>query len=98
MTAAAHEVGTLPGPPMASTGPVRPDRLTVWPMEEGFFGIDVRWHGRDCTLRATVVRLTLIEAGFEAQLGHSLDGREWELRTGPVPAGEIGHVIDNFIW
>jgi hypothetical protein len=76
---------------------IRPDRLTVWPTEGGY-AIDVRWHGRECILRAVVVRRLLVEAGYEAIPGNSQDGRLWELRVGPVPADEIGHVIDTHIW
>jgi hypothetical protein len=98
MTAAARRPRAMPDAPVESPGPVRPDRLTVWPMEEGFFGIHVCWRGRDSTLRATVVRLTLLEAGYDADLGNSLDGRQWELKTGPVPSDEVARVIDRFIW
>ena len=32
---------------MGALGPTRPDRLTVWPVENDGFGIDVRWSGAD---------------------------------------------------
>jgi hypothetical protein len=79
-------------------GPIRPDRLTVWPMDEGYYGIDVRWHGRECLLRAVVVRRMLAEAGLAAQPGNSQDGRLWELRIGPVPADQVARVIEEQIW
>jgi hypothetical protein len=76
---------------------IRPDRLTVWPTDGGY-SIDVRWHGRECILRAVVVRRLLVEAGYGATPGNSQDGRLWELRVGPVPADEISRVIDSYIW
>ena len=60
-----------------------PDRLTVWPSENGSFGIDVRWYGRECILRAVVVRRLLSEAGYPATVGNSIDGRNWELTRRP---------------
>lgn len=78
-------------------GPIRPDHLTVWPMDEGFFGIDVRWHGRDCILRAVVVRRLLVEAGYDARPANSQDGRLWALRVGPVPADQVAEAIER-IW
>ena len=85
--------------PAAHTfGPIRPDRLTVWPTESGSFGIDVRWNGRECILRAVVVRRLLAEAGYTATAGNSLDGRTWELNVGPVPADEVAKVIETYIW
>lgn len=82
----------------AETRAVRPDRLTVWPTEDGYYGIDVRWHGRECILRAVVVRRMLVEAGIEAHPGNSQDGRLWELRVGPVSADEVAKVIETYIW
>jgi hypothetical protein len=98
MSSAAHESQVLHGKPGGNPSHVRPNRLTVWPMEEGFFGIDVRWHGPECALRAVTVRRLLAEARYEAKLGNSLDGREWELRIGPVPADDVASVIEKLIW
>jgi hypothetical protein len=67
-------------------------------MDDGYYGIDVRWHGRECLLRAVVVRRMLAEAGLIAQPGNSQDGRLWELRIGPVPADQIARVIEEHIW
>src|SRR5215211_4003825 len=51
-------------------GPVRPDRMTVWPTEDGRFGIDVRWAGRECILRSVVVRRLLTDAGYATATGN----------------------------
>ena len=82
----------------SETGAIRPDRLTVWPTEDGYYGIDVRWHGRECILRAVVVRRMLVEAGIDAVPGNSQDGRLWELRVGPVRADQVAKVIETYIW
>jgi hypothetical protein len=82
----------------AEPSAVRPDRLTIWPTDDGYYGIDVRWHGRECILRAVVVRRLLAEAGIEARPGNSQDGRLWELRVGPVPADQVARVIEAYIW
>ncbi len=82
----------------AEPGPIRPDRLTVWPTEDGYFGIDVRWQGRECLLRTIVVRRMLAEAGVAAEPGNSQDGRAWELKVERVPADRVAKVIDQIIW
>ena len=82
----------------ASFGPIRPDRLTVWPTENGLFGIDVRWVGRECILRSVVVRRLLADAGYATHTGNSADGRTWELRVTGVPADEVATLIRNHIW
>jgi hypothetical protein len=87
-----------PRPAPNASGPIRPDRLTVWPTEDGYYGVDVRWHGRECILRAVVVRRMLVEAGIQAHPGNSQDGRIWELRVGPVPADQVARVIESYIW
>ena len=79
-------------------GPIRPALLTVWPAKDGQFGIDVRWHGRECVLRAVVVRRMLTEAGLDARPGNSQDGRTWELQVGGVPSDRVARVIDSIIW
>jgi hypothetical protein len=84
-------------PERTASKAIRPDRMTVWPGEEGY-GIDVRWHGRECILRAVVVRRLLVEAGYEAKPGNSQDGRIWELRVGPIPADDVAKVIETCIW
>jgi hypothetical protein len=87
-----------PRPGQAEPGAIRPDRMTVWPTEDGYYGIDVRWHGRECMLRAVIVRRMLAEAGIHAHPGNSQDGRLWELRVGPVPADQVAEVIETYIW
>jgi hypothetical protein len=82
----------------ANLAPTRPDRLTIWPVDERGFGIDVRWSGGEGNRRATVVRRLLEEAGIRARLTQHLDGRGWELRVGPVPGTEVARVIDQFVW
>ena len=96
MTAATP---SQPGLRRAEAAPAKhPDRLDVWPLDDGNFVIDVRWHGRDSIVRAVVVRRLLIEAGLEAEPGNAHDGRVWELRVGPVPADEVDRVIEAYIW
>ena len=36
-------------------------------------------------------------AGVEAHPASSEDGRAWELRIGPVPAGRVGDLIDTCV-
>ena len=82
----------------AEHGAIRPDRLTIWPTEDGMYGIDVRWLGRECILRTVVVRRLLAEVGLPAHPGNSQDGRVWELRVGPVPGDDVAKVIETYIW
>jgi hypothetical protein len=78
--------------------PTRPNKLTIWPLDEQGFGLDVRWAGGEGNRRATVVRQLLEQAGIPARLTQHLDGRSWELRVGPIPGDDVAKVIDEFVW
>ncbi|HEX8855577.1 MAG TPA: hypothetical protein VF752_08235 [Thermoleophilaceae bacterium] len=78
-------------------GPTRPNRLTIWPVEDDSFGIDVRWGGAAGNRRATVVARLLSDAGIHGKLRQTIDGA-WEIRVGPVPGDEVAKVIDSFVW
>jgi hypothetical protein len=79
-------------------GPTRPDRLTIWPVEDNGFGIDVSWSGTSGNKRANMVRQLLDQAQIKARLTQHPDGRCWELRVGPVPGSDVARVIDEFVW
>ena len=79
-------------------GPTRPDKLTIWPLDDHRFGIDVRWSGGDGNRRATVVRRLLEGAGIQARFSQHPDGRGWELRVGPVAGEDVARIIDQFVW
>lgn len=83
---------------MIALGPTRPDKITIWPLDDRGFGIDVRWSGGDGNRRATVVRRLLAGAGIQARITQHPDGRGWELRVGPVPGEDVAKVIDQFVW
>lgn len=83
---------------MAALGPTRPDKLTIWPLDDRGFGIDVRWSGGEGNRRATIVRRLLEESGIRARLTQHADGRGWELRVGPIPGADVATVIDRFVW
>ncbi|MGH2761062.1 MAG: hypothetical protein ACRDL4_06450 [Thermoleophilaceae bacterium] len=79
-------------------GPVRPHSLHVQAADESGFVVDVTWRGRECVLRAVVVRRLLTEAGVRAQPVHTRDGQLWELHLGPVAGDRVGKLIEAFVW
>lgn len=79
-------------------GPTRPDRLTIWPVEEDGFGVDVEWRGAAGNGRATVVRALLEEAQIKHRLRQGVDGRSWTLRVGSVAGDQVMRLIDEFLW
>ena len=85
-------------PTPKDVGPIRPSALSVSPCEDGYFGIDVCWHGHECVLRAVVVRRMLADTGLQAEAGNSVDGYGWELKVSGVPGDRVGKVIETIIW
>ncbi len=83
---------------MTTLGPTHPDKLAIWPVDAGGFGIDVRWTGGEGSQRASAVRGLLEDAHVRARLSQSPDGRAWELHVGPVPGPEVARVIDELVW
>jgi hypothetical protein len=44
------------------------------------------------------VRRVLASAGVESHPSSADGGRAWALRIGPVPAEQVGELIDSCIW
>jgi hypothetical protein len=66
----------------AETGPVwAPDRLSVWPVEGGRYGIDAHYHGRTGRERAEGQRERLKKVGVSAAVKQDSEGAL--IRLGP---------------
>jgi hypothetical protein len=73
-----------------------PDKLSIWPVEGGRFGIDASFTGSTGFERAHRHERQLTEAGIRYQFRQDLDGA-WILRLGPVPAADVGAAVDAFV-
>lgn len=73
-----------------------PDRLSVWPIEEGRYGLDATYHGRTGFERAEAQRLALQAANLQASVRQEL-GDDWTLRLGPLAQGAVWTAIEAFI-
>ena len=84
---------TLP----ANTAPtIAPDRLSVWPMEDGRYGLDATYHGATGLQRAEAQHKRLGAANLRASLRQEL-GDSWTLRLGPLAHGAAWTAIEAFI-
>ncbi|HEU4656742.1 MAG TPA: hypothetical protein VFR97_04430 [Capillimicrobium sp.] len=62
---------------------LQPDRLGIWPVEGGGFGLDITYTGPAGHTRAEEVRRALEREGVRCSLRQELaDG--WTVRLGPV--------------
>ena len=80
----------------AKAGPV-PDRLTIWPVDDGRYGLDATFQGASGYARAELHRLELqrrdVPHGFHQELGGG-----WTLRFGPVRAVEVARAMAAFVY
>lgn len=73
-----------------------PDRLSLWPLDGGRFGIDATFQGASGYTSAQAHEDALRVAGVPYAFRQELDGA-WTLRLGPLPALPARQAIDSFL-
>lgn len=77
-------------------GPV-PDRLTIWPVDDGRYGLDATFQGSTGHERARQHEQELRRHGVPHSFRQELDGG-WTLRFGPLPAVEVAQALATFVY
>lgn len=76
-------------------GPV-PDRMTIWPMDDGLYGLDATFQGASGYERAErhIAALPVAEVrhSFRQELGGA-----WTLRFGPLSAADVSVALTAFV-
>ena len=76
-------------------GPI-PDKLSIWPMEDGSYGLDATYQGKTGFERADGYTKVLDESGVRYSLRQEV-GDGWTLRFGPLTAKEISIALTAFV-
>jgi hypothetical protein len=76
-------------------GPVA-DKLTLWPVDDGRYGLDAVFQGASGYERCEEHRSALSAAGVECRMLQNLDN-SWSLRFGPLTAHETGRAVTAFV-
>jgi len=76
-------------------GPVA-DRLTIWPVDDGRYGIDAVFQGASGYERCEEHETMLKALGVTYKLLQNLDS-SWSLRFGPLTAIEAGKAFAAFV-
>jgi hypothetical protein len=76
-------------------GPV-PDRLTIWPVDDGRYGLDATFQGASGYERAEHHREQLVLHGIAHSFRQELDGGR-TLRFGPLRAVEVASALSAFV-
>jgi len=78
-----------------------PDRLTLWPVEGGRFGLDAAFSGAFGKEYASEHRAALKVAGLKAVLRHDKAADRfddtWTLRMGPLTADAARVAVEAFL-
>jgi hypothetical protein len=77
-------------------GPV-PDRLTIWPVDDGRYGLDATFQGASGYERARQHRAELEHNDVPHSFRQELDGA-WTIRFGPLPATDIARALSAFVY
>ncbi len=80
---------------LSATGPVA-DRLTIWPMDDGSYGLDATFQGASGYERAELHIESLKAREVRHSLRQELDGG-WTLRFGPLTATDIDTALSAFV-
>jgi hypothetical protein len=84
-----------PDPEPEPVGPP-PDRITIWPIEDGTFGIDATFQGATGYRHAEFHEAILLLRDIRCTLRQELDGG-WTIRLGPLPRPLVEQAIALFI-
>ena len=76
-------------------GPV-PDKMTIWPMDDGRYGLDATFQGASGYERAEHHKANLEARGVNHSFRQELGGA-WTLRFGPLSAAEISAALMAFV-
>ena len=77
-------------------GPV-PDRLTIWPVDDGRYGLDATFHGGSGYERAQIHIGSLEKERVPHTFRQEPEGA-WTLRFGPLPAASIATALSAFVY
>lgn len=76
---------------------LNPNRVSIWPVEVGGYGIDFTYHGPTGYTSAEAAEEILRFNGLKTSFRQELDGA-WTVRFGPLPRDEMRAVLDRFAW
>jgi hypothetical protein len=77
--------------------PLHPNRVAIWPVESGEFGIDFTYHGATGYADAESADRLLSGHGLRTSFRQELDSA-WTVRLGPLPREHMRAVLDHFAW
>lgn len=74
-----------------------PDRLSIWPVDDGRYGLDATFQGGTGYERAQRHREDLEREGVRHSFRQEPDG-SWTLRFGPLQAADVARALSAFVY
>jgi hypothetical protein len=74
---------------------LRPNRISIWPIDSDRYGIDFTYHGATGFADAEFADGLIKSAGFQTTFRQELDGA-WSVRLGPVPRSAMLETLQRF--
>jgi hypothetical protein len=74
---------------------LRPNRVSIWPIDDERFGVDFTYHGATGYSDAEFAGTVLSAAGLKTTFRQELDGA-WSVRLGPMPRGAMLEALNRF--
>jgi hypothetical protein len=95
--AASADANDVPSGKLSiKAGPI-PDRLTIWPVDDGRYGVDATFQGASGYERAESHQAELVRQGVPHRFQQELDGG-WTLRFGPLAAIDVARGLAAFVY
>ena len=79
------------------SGHLDPSRVSIWPVENGTYGIDFTYHGPTGYSDAERAQAALEDFGLKTTFKQELDGA-WTVRFGPIPREAMREALDHYAW
>lgn len=76
-------------------GPV-PERISIWPLDDGRYGLDATFQGASGYERAERHERSLRDAGVRYSFVQE-PGDRWTIRFGPLRAADVGIALGAFV-
>jgi hypothetical protein len=73
-----------------------PDRISIWPLDDGRYGLDATFQGTSGFERAERHEESLREAGVKHSFVQEV-GDRWTIRFGPLSAHEVSLALSAFV-
>jgi hypothetical protein len=90
-------MSVTPGSPSGAGGSLRPNRVSIWPTDDGRYGVDFTYHGPTGYVDAERAEVVLGEAGVRTQFRQELD-QAWTVRFGPIERDDMRALLDRYAW